>query len=239
MKGKIFAARVLAVAWLLIMASEGTVFAGFIPINNPSFEEHLPYTKAISISNINNNIYTEVYVPYTVPEGSREWIDSIVGWYATQNTGTVKFESTYYPSGIPDRVNVAFNNGGVISQTLSEILSPNTTYELETFVGYRVSAAYPFPGYSIQFLAGGNLLASDNNSLNPAGFFLPSKVTYTTASTDPNIGQFLQIKLISNGIQTNFDNVSLKATSIPEPTTILLFGLGLIGLAGVRRKIKQ
>ena len=41
-----------------------------------------------------------------------------------------------------------------------------------------------------------------------------------------------------------FEKMSLTAngcdyTSVPEPTTMLLLGLGLVGLAGVRRKIKK
>ena len=38
---------------------------------------------------------------------------------------------------------------------------------------------------------------------------------------------------------TPFTETGMTPSSIPEPTTMLLFGLGLIGLAGVRRKFQK
>ena len=41
------------------------------------------------------------------------------------------------------------------------------------------------------------------------------------------------------GEQTGASFYGIAASAVPEPTTILLFGLGLLGLAGLRRKLKK
>ncbi len=137
---------------------------------------------------------------------------------------------------LPNGNQVAWSNGGTISQTLSATLQANTKYTLGAFVGRRFSES--FPGYYIKLYAGGNLLAS-NNSVNPAaGTFAPVTVSYTSGSSGSLLGQALEIRLTSlSGSQTNFDLITLDASPIPEPSAMLgLLGFGLLGIASTLKQ---
>ena len=135
--------------------------------------------------------------------------------------------------GIPDGSNVGWSNGGTISQMLTEVLSPGT-YTLLVDIGHRLDTA--FPGYAIQLLAGGTLLAQDDSTLSlDPGTFATSTVTYTASAGDPLLGQSLEIRLISSDVQMNYDNVRLSVgtSAVPEPSSVFMLGLGAFGLIGV------
>jgi len=134
---------------------------------------------------------------------------------------------------------IAWSNGGVLSQILSSTLTASTTYTLTIDVGRRPDVA--FPGYDVFFLAGGTLLASfDENVLTPvSNSFATESLVFTALPGNPNLGQALEIRLQSVRGQTNWDNVRLDASTtngVPEPGTLGLMGFGLLGFARLRRR---
>lgn len=204
------------VAWaaLAIVFAPTLVCADLVTVLNPSFEE-----------------------PVVPPSGFTSGV--ITDWTLSGVEGGV-FHPTAadFPAtgGAPDGLQTAYSRGATISQVLSDVLSEGN-YTLQVDVGNRTSQ--PFPGYTIQLLAGGVLLAEDDNSLlPPIGDFLTSTVLYTALASDPQLGTSLEIRLFSVGQQTNFDDVRLDFSVIPEPSSVVLAGLGLLafGYIGFRHR---
>ncbi|TWU03856.1 hypothetical protein [Neorhodopirellula pilleata] len=157
---------------------------------------------------------------------------------------------TYFTAGAPEgqRVGIAFNfegSGGNgeygMSQTLTETLQANTRYTLQVDIGNIASGTGlngdffnldGFPGYRVDLLAGGVLLAQDNNSLSGLigeGDFSLSSFSFQTGATHAQLGQSLEIRLVNLNqidaafpaadLEVDFDNVRLSATSVPEPSS--------------------
>ena len=146
------------------------------------------------------------------------WSDSgITGWVISStdtNTAGVWAPSTVpYPSGVPEQINVAFANDGVISQQLAEVLLENYTYQLNVYVGQRTDLA--MGSYSVQLLAGGNVVAEESNLTPQAGQFLLSTNSFTALPGNPYLGLPLEIRL-SGQTQVNFDDVTLHATPVSQ-----------------------
>lgn len=146
------------------------------------------------------------------------------------------------------------------TQILGEFLAPDTQYTLTVQVGNITSGTAVdntfydlsnFPGYRVDFLAGGVAVASDNNTLSIAeGAWGLSTVVFTTGpSVTPSLP--IGIRLVSlnstnaPGIdnEVDFDDVQLTAVAIPEPGTWILLLLGLIfswfSRAGLPRRSPQ
>lgn len=155
----------------------------------------------------------------------------------------------YLPTYSPKLVTVGSGVAG-ISQTLSSSLAAKTLYTLKVDVG-NTAGKNPllpvpelfkgFPGYEVQLLAGGNILATES-ALTPAeGTFGTSVLSFVAGADNPNLGTSLQIRLINKnagaGANVDFDNVRLEATAVPEPASVLgLLAFGALGATVTRKK---
>jgi hypothetical protein len=179
----------------------------------------------------------------------------------------------YFPAGAPEGDNAALvymdgDAGGAefgIEQELAATLEPDTTYTLTVEVGNIASGAglvvpYTsffdldgFPGYRVQLLAGGVVLAEDAGVLSPGeGVFETATVVHTSASAPAQQGEPLAIRLLTrnqpdvpgvSGLEVDFDDVRLEsgptvgAVPLP-PIAVALAGAILAGsgAAALRRR---
>lgn len=183
-------------------------------------------------------------------------------------TGTLQpngtdFFNTTAPEGV--KVSILFNSGregegeyGYV-QTLTDTLQANTEYVLSVEVGNIASGTAQdetffnldeFPGYRVDLLAGGVVIAQDDNSLViPEAEFATSTVSISVGAAHAQLGQQLGIRLVnlnvipagftqetSPDLEVDFDDVGLSSTPIPEPSSLLLFGIGALAVALTYRR---
>ncbi len=212
-----------AAAGLLLALTPALAAAAPVTILNPSFEQ-----------------------PVTPPDSFIVGAVAPTGWTSfgtlnmnTRVVGVVNPNSTIlYVEPVPDGDNVGvtfFQNfsgdEAGMQQTLAATLQLSTEYTLTVEIGNMASAPPPndfdfdgFPGYRVELLAGGVVIASDENTLLPGeGRFLTSTVQVTTGVSHPQAGQALGIRLTNldaaPGTEVNFDDVRLDATAFVCPET--------------------
>jgi len=185
-------------------------------------------------------------------------------------------DPAYFPAGAPEGDNVVllyFNDatGGAefgVRQELAATLQADTRYTLtvevgniasgtalvQPFQGFGFFDLRGFPGYRIELVAGGVVIAEDDNSLVTAGTLgdAASEGTFQTATVQldvraghPQLGEPLEIRLISRneadvpgvtGIEVDYDDVQLVAqplgAPVPLPPAAAALLAGLLAWAG-------
>ena len=165
------------------------------------------------------------------------------------NPGVMAVEpmATNFPAGALEGDNVVLlffdgHLGGAefgVTQTLSATLTANTRYTLSAGVGNiasGTSVVQPyasfgffdlrgFPGYRVELVAGGTVIAADNNSLLPAeGTFETSTVEAVIGASHAQLGQSLAIRLVNLNqpdvldpavdLEVDFDAIALDASPL-------------------------
>ena len=167
------------------------------------------------------------------------------------------------------RVGIAFNfanSGGAgeygFVQTLAATLQANSIYTLNVDIGNIGSGTAVngdffnlsgFPGYRVDLLAGGSVIAQDINSIGgtiPNATFATSTLTFQTGATHALLNQSLGIRLVNLNtidftnpttqaadLEVDFDNVRFSSvTAVPEPSSLMLFSVATICAYRLRRK---
>lgn len=182
---------ILRLMMLAGLAVAGNASADLLQINNQGFEDLVLSPGEVVVSNI----------PGWDTDGF------VSTWYPT---------SSSYPDGAPEGHNVAALGPTAfasISQTLADVLTANTHYELTVDVGHRLDLG--LSPYSVQLLAGGKVLSEGTFPDIDPGQFIALTVTYDALEDDPQLGQPLQITLLCyDSGQVNYDDVRLDASPL-------------------------
>jgi hypothetical protein len=241
-------ARLLLLAIGLALFVRG-VFAAPVAIENAGFEA--PYLGGNLPPQYNGDVPATAF-PVGAPPAGWEPYGAVGGnaFVGVLNPGVMAVEplATYFPAGAPEGENVALtffdgHLGGAefgIEQTLDAVLAADTRYTLTVEVGNiasGVSVVQPyagfgffdlrgFPGYRIELLAGGVVVAADDNTLVPEeGEFLTSTVQIDVRAEHDQRGEQLAIRLVNLSdadvldpvvdLEVDFDAVALDASPIP------------------------
>ncbi len=232
---------IAAVAALAIAGSSiSVVTAAPVAVINPGFEANPVSAGCFAVFTPTG---WQPYDPFNILDTGQDVIGAL-------NTSA----GPYFPEA-PEGSNVGlvFLQGDVgggeagMRQVLSATLQTSTIYRLSVEVGDIDSGVglppcdqfgffnlENFPGYRVELLAGGEVIAVDDNSLAgdlSDGVFLPTAIRATIPAVHVEASQPLEIRLINlnvaetpeePGIEVDFDAVALEATPVNTATLAAL-----------------
>jgi PEP-CTERM motif len=170
----------------------------------------------------------------------------IQGWDVFgPDTGSHTTQDGYYNSPYVDGTVAYIGGSSEVLGSFSQVLGTTQagTYEVAIDVGWRNGLV--FAGYSLSLSANGTSFASSTNEVS---FSAADQGTFKRVSlvsvVDPGsslVGQALTLTVAAASpgrfTQTNFDNVSVTLTPVPEPAASILLTVGLGLLFFAKRKV--
>ena len=139
-------------------------------------------------------------------------LGSIPGWTNGGNSG--QWHPGSYFNYVPDGITVAYSNdpGGTISQGVGTVAA-NTMYTLQVDLGFRKDGLDSLG--AVALIVGSTPIQATGVAPTIGNW---STFTATYSSVAADIGKTLTIRLTATGLQSNFDNVRLNASSIITPS---------------------
>jgi MYXO-CTERM domain-containing protein len=144
----------------------------------------------------------------------------------------------------------AYTNGGAsLEQVLGTTIQAGVDYDLTIWVGNRTNASSSTgfcktcvfdPEVELISATTDTVLGTATGTTPGVGSWAEWTLVYDAPSSGAPIGEDLEIVLSANANQGDFDNVTLTS-SVPEPSTFLFAGAGLLGLglAARRRQVAK
>ncbi len=230
----------------LVMLALGAAAAFAVPIPNGDFSS-------------GNTDFTSGYTYFPVP------LTPANSYSGSSTPASLYDEKTYGVGTDPGAYHVAWAHFGDHTTGTGNMMIVNGSTDVGTQVwGQPVSPAtigvtagttyyfsawlasiYPSVGQSpiapatLAFSINGNQVGSNFTLTAPVGtwqlFFVPWVADSSTATLS-----LVNRNTVASGNDFALDDISFGTRSpVPEPTTVLLLGLGLVGLWGTRRKLKK
>jgi PEP-CTERM motif-containing protein len=180
---------------------------------------------------------------------------------AQYTAGSDGLGSGIVPGGIAAASSPTFIEGsGTLSQTLSQFYAPSTTYQIDLWVGtplVELDGSTPTKGpvgtIRATFLGAGGVQLQDagSNQVGVTNITAPARGQWQLFQLTFNDSTVANVNLSTTDIEfslfvdstsangSNDQIANFDIASVPEPASLGLLGLGLIGLGVARRKLRR
>ena len=210
----------IASAAALFFVSAAVSWGGTIAINNPSFE--MPSCTGPGP------------VACAAPTGWTQDGNDLAAAFLPSTSDMLAFDGSQY----------AYTNGGAsLDQILSATIQANADYELTIYVANRTNPNTTGfcklctfdPQVQLVSATTDTILGTASGATPGVGDWTEWTLSYLAPASGTPIGENLEIILSSGANQGDYDLVGLTS-NVPEPSTFLFAGVGLLGLGFAARR---